>query len=271
MIKPFFSLLFFFTFFHPLQAQELFLAPTNFFALERSTVQFILLNENHHDSNQSIARNRIVKDQVIGPDFKLELTTRNYNDIDSLTTVLSFETGKKGTYLIGLSVLGRIISSNQQTFDQYLADYGNEALVKKRQEEGTNTKEVTELHQKHVKSLFQVGTQKSDHYNQKLGYPLEFIPLTNPYSLAVGQEMAIRLELKNGMVLKDQPVFSKFRKVGAEAVESTQILVTDQEGVIRFPISASGDWYIASIYFKEHPSNKLDYESIWTSLTFSIR
>ena len=53
-----------------------------------------------------------------------------------------------------------------------------------------------EKYSKHVKAILQVESKRTNDYATVLGYPIEFIPLSNPYELSVGDNLSVKLLYK---------------------------------------------------------------------------
>ncbi|MDX1408486.1 MAG: DUF4198 domain-containing protein, partial [Saprospiraceae bacterium] len=130
---------------------------------------------------------------------------------------------------------------------------------------------------KHVKAVLQVGDQKSDHYQTALGYPIEFVPLTNPYDLKTGQLIRVQL-LRDGAPLPDQLVYvghagqGHSHQGGSEHSHGGEKqLRTDRNGMILPQITEAGHWYLRTIHMVEVDGDDLDYESNWATLTFEVK
>jgi uncharacterized GH25 family protein len=147
-------------------------------------------------------------------------------------------------------------------------------VLASRKEKGDLEKDARELYSKHVKAVFQVGQQRSEGFKAKLGYPIEILPLQNPYQLGKGATLEV-LILKDDKPAANQLVYANYAgyhrhddKGGhVEAVKTR----TDQNGIAKIKLAQSGHWYIRLIHMV--PSNKegVDYESNWATLTFEIK
>jgi uncharacterized GH25 family protein len=127
-----------------------------------------------------------------------------------------------------------------------------------------------EKYSKHVKAILQVGKDQTDHYSTPLDYPIEFIPLKNPYQLAVGEEISFRL-LYLGKPLGNQTVHVSSRSPTKEKGNEEKALRTNDKGEVTFTITNAGQWYIATIHMMESDEEAFDYESNWATLTFEVK
>jgi uncharacterized GH25 family protein len=147
-------------------------------------------------------------------------------------------------------------------------------VLASRKEKGAMDKDARELYSKHVKAVFQVGQQRSESFKTKLGYPIEIIPLQNPYQLGKGATLEV-LVLKDSKPAANQLVYASYAGYHqhddngghVEAIKTR----TDQHGVAKIKISATGHWYIRLIHMVPSDKDGVDYESNWATLTFEIR
>ena len=122
--------------------------------------------------------------------------------------------------------------------------------------------------------MVQAGKGRTDDYATVLGYPVEIVPDTNPYSLRFGQDFGFR-------VLSDsKPVANQLVRVSYEGFhdhdESGEhitfyALRTDAEGRAKFLLSNKAIWFISLIHMNKVSDPEVDYESNWATLTFTVK
>ena len=127
---------------------------------------------------------------------------------------------------------------------------------------------VNERYSKHVKAIFQVGDKRPDTFKTPLGYPGEVVPVTNPYSLKVGDTFEF-VCLKDGKLIANQFVMTGFDD-GTKFTAGENVRA-DSNGVARVKLTTAGKWYVKFIYMTRMDQPKLDYESKWASLSFAVR
>jgi len=120
-------------------------------------------------------------------------------------TILSFQTGDPGTYVAGVSTRSREIALEAKSFNDYLEHEGGHDMLNLRKRENKLTENAVERYSKHVKAIFQVGEERTTEWRTPLGYPIEFVPQSNPYDLHAGEELSVQL-LKDGQALANQIV-----------------------------------------------------------------
>ena len=265
------------------RAHTVFLKLESFFLEPHSTNVVALLNGDFNNSENTITRDRILDVRVVGPDGVVQPPASAWRDTamfhwhaDSVdTALLTFETGSAGTYTIGVSTADRVFTLTAQEFNDYLVHDGVVDVIAEREAAGTTNDEATERYSKHVKAIVQVGEARSGEWDEELGYPVEFIPLRNPYDLDVGDELEVRF-LRAGEPVANQVVYANHEfnhehdDAGGhvDAVETR----TDGNGVATIPLMAGGRWFVRAIHMVETTSEPdVDYESNWATLTFQIR
>lgn len=173
-------------------------------------------------------------------------------------------------YVLGVSTLPRVLRLEGKDFNAYLASDGVPDVLAARKRDGELTKAARERYHKHVKTLVQVGDDRSEHYATALGYPAELVPLENPYGLKRGATLQLRA-LVDGQPVANQYVVTGGRtKTGGRLTSAG--LRSDAEGVVRVPLRTAGQWYVKFIHMVKVPGDTAaDYESKWASLTFEVR
>ncbi|MCI4669170.1 MAG: DUF4198 domain-containing protein [Bacteroidia bacterium] len=250
-------------------SHELFIKADSYFLKENSPAELYLFNGTFDKSENVITRDRIINPKIIGPDYNFEPTLNDYYDKDEVT-FLKFKTKGAGTYLAGISTKIRAIKLSGEDFTSYLEHEGLEEVIEARKVKGISNQSANEKYSKHVKAIFQVDEEKTDHFSTPLDYPIEFIPLQNPYSLSVGDSISFKL-LYMGKPLAQQTVHVSSRKK-AKAKDNKEIaLKTNEQGEVGFPLRNKGNWYIATIHMSESSEEEIDYESNWATLTFEVR
>ena len=173
-------------------SHELFLKADNYFLDENSAAEIYLYNGTFDKSENAITRDRIIQPVILGPEYRFVPTTGDFYDKDHIT-YLKFKSGKTGTYVAGISTLPRAIELNGEEFTDYLEHEGLAGIIAERENKGISDQGAREKYSKHVKAILQVGDTRTDSYATQLGYPIEFIPLVNPFALKVGDEASFQL------------------------------------------------------------------------------
>ena len=249
-------------------SHELFLKTDSYFLGEGEAVDLYLFNGTFDKSENVITSDRIVNAKIIGPDFEFNPKDSDYYEEEKVTH-LKFTTGNAGSYVAGISTVGRNIELTASEFKEYLEHEGLDRVVKEREGKGISGKAVVEKYSKHVKALLQVSNETSDEYMSELGYPIEFIPLQNPYELDSGDNIEFQL------IYKGEPLANTVVHFGykSDSEKETKInaSITDENGEFSFELQQPGQWFVATIHMEESTEEGLDYESNWATLTFAFR
>jgi hypothetical protein len=230
-------------------------------------VQIPIINGTFQLSENSITADRVSDVSLVYHGRRHELGLETWN-AEGDTTFLGIRTGEPGTYVVGVSTLTRDLGLSAADFNEYLAHDGIPDVLEQRERDGELEKDVWERYSKHVKAVFQVGEETSSGLDVVLGYPAELVPLTNPYGMSIGGEMAVRA------VVDGEPVSGQLVLAGGEGADGPfqeASARTDADGVVRFRLDAPGRWYVKFINMQKTDAEGMDYESKWATLSFEIR
>ena len=267
-----------------LSSHDMYLKLNNYFldTFTKSTVE--LFNGTFDKSENVIDRDRMIDVSILQNRERLQPSEDSWYEKDSIT-YLDFETQAAGTYVIGLSTRARTIQMDAEAFNDYLKHDGVLDLLEKREADGTLNTGAVELYSKHVKTIVQVGEALSDDWMTALNYPIEFIPLENPYDIHVGHKLPVQL------FANQEPLASQLVYLGYKAPSTThthdgsththdsdeshehndlQQFRTNKNGVIDLPIDREGVWYLRTIHLVELADSEHTHESNWATLTFAV-
>jgi uncharacterized GH25 family protein len=189
---------------------DMYLKTDTYFFSPNTEASIQLLNGTFEKSDNIITRDRMLDVSLVGLGERIAVDTAKWSDVGQ-TTLLSFKTGAPGTWVAGVSTAPRTIEMSATDFNEYLQHDGVLDMLEWRTQNNALDQDAVEKYSKHVKAIFQVGEQLSDDWKTVLGYPIEFIPLVNPYDIHQGHEMEVQL-LVDGQPLANQLVY-----VGSEA------------------------------------------------------
>ena len=256
-------------------AHDLFLKFDSWFLLPESDSTVDLFNGTFDRSDNVITRDRMLDVSIVDSTGQREHPTADqWRDVDQRTR-LAFRTGASGTYVLGVSTKTRMIEMSASDFERYLEHDGVLDILAARRAAPSTDQPVRERYSKHVKALAQVGTTTAGSPTTALGYPIEIVPLANPYELQIGDSLPVRI-VADGMPLADQLVYASHgahhvHDENGNHVESFSGR-TDASGQVTIPLDAAGPWYIRLIHMTPEPDETgVDYESKWATLTFEMR
>ncbi|MEN8815287.1 MAG: DUF4198 domain-containing protein [Nonlabens sp.] len=272
-------------------SHDMFLKLDSYFLLPNSDATIQLFNGTFEESENTIDRNRMLDVSLISNGTRTVVDSSQWMEKD-LITYLNFKTGNEGTYVAGVSTAARNIEMKADRFNNYLEHDGVVDMLNYRKENNEVDEDAVEKYSKHVKTIFQVGDKTSDDWKTVLNYPIEFVPLENPYELHKGHHFKARL-LLNGNPLKDQLVSVGNKNAITSSTEehshgdgekhshsmedkeehthdALMELRTDKNGDVDFEITSSGVWFLKTIHMEKSIEDGLTHESNWATLTFEI-
>lgn len=250
-------------------SHELFLKTDSHFLKPNTTAQLYLFNGTFDTSENEITTDRIVKAKIIGPEYLFEPSDSAYAYKDSIT-YLTMTTGDTGTYVAGISTLPKILEMDGKAFGEYLEHEGLENTILERKQMKITDNTAKERYSKHVKALLQVGDVTSLDFMKPLGYPVEFVPMNNPFEIKLGEAVGFKL-LRNGKPLANHIVHYSTSVPGVDAHDNESSTKTNENGLVAITPTAKGKWYIATIHMEKKTNDEVDYESNWATLTFEIK
>lgn len=249
-------------------AHDMFLKPTRYFAPENAEVRVRVLNGTFTKSENSIARNRLADASVITPRGRTQLDTTEWSATGD-TSTFHIHTRTAGTYVIGAATKPNEIDQTADDFNLYLKDEGVPDALEARQKAGELQKAVRERYSKYVKALVQVGEERTDLFRTPLGYPVEIVPVQNPYALARGATLQVRI-LADGKPMANQ--FVQYGGIGTDNASFEQKNTrSNAQGIVDVPLAASGSYYVKFIHMAKVGRGGVDYESKWATITFQVR
>ena len=252
----------------------MFLKLTSFYLAPDQKFTVLLYNGTFDKSENVITRDRVLDFSVVGPmEQRAQQDASQWRD-SGTTTLLDIKTGEPGTYVVGVSTKARTIELTARDFNDYLLDDGVLDMLADRKREGTLDEDAVELYAKHVKAVIQVGDRRTDAFKVKLGYPIEIVPMQNPYLLSAGDTLDVQV-LFRGKPLADELVYAGYAGLHghsdsgehADAVNAR----TDRNGIARIPLEQAGHWFVRLIHMEKAGADGIDYRSNWATLTFEIK
>jgi uncharacterized GH25 family protein len=274
MKKALITTIFLFVAVSALFAHDMFLKLDTFFLTPDTEASVALLNGTFAGSENVITRDRMLDVSIVGPIAeRIHPDEAQWRD-EGNAAVLDFTTGEAGTYAIGVSTADNMIELTAEEFNDYLLHDGVLDILELRKREDDLDEPARERYAKHVKAIVQVGDERTVGYDARLGYPVELVPLQNPYDLRPSDTLQV-LFLKDGEPMAGQIVYASYEGFEArayqrnqrEAVETT----TDLNGVARIRLDEPGLWYVRLIHMVPVDETGVDYDSDWATLSFEIR
>lgn len=188
-------------------SHDLYIKMETYFLKPNQEAKLSLYNGTFEKSEGLITRDRMLDASVTTQGKRVALNPAQWKDQDSTITHLTFNTGKAGTYVVGVSTKARNIALSAEKFNSYLEHDGVVDMLEQRSKENSLDQDAVERYEKHIKAIYQVGDLKTDDWKAVLGYPIEFVPQANPYEKYSGEAIEVQLLLE-GKPLSNQLVYA---------------------------------------------------------------
>ena len=271
-------------------AHTLFLKPDSFFLTAGQDVKMPLINGTFETSENRVPPNRMSDATIVAPDGTDTDIDDSQWSFSGNVTNLSARFEQDGNYVIGIGTRPMMARVAPENFNFYLRYEGLKDHTTEREALSETDIGAAERYQKFSKAILQVGEAQSDNFDVEFGYPVEIVPLQNPYTLKPGDTFRARI-LKDGTPLANEYVYATHERHYEQSDEGIfDELVgvqSDENGEIEFVLEEPGRWYIRFIHLtrmgdKEHwysgilvslgaEERRIPYESFWATLTFEVR
>jgi len=175
----------------------------------------------------------------------------------------------EGTVILAYQGRHTFIELPAEKFESYLVNEGLSRVIAERVRRNESLAPGRESYARYAKSLVTVrglAEGSSEGFDQEVGFPIEFIPETDPRAWRSGDVLSVRL-LYEGHPLADQQI----KLIHLVDRDLSQVFRTDADGRASLRPPQAGPWLIASVFMRR-ASDELegDWESFWASLTFEL-
>ncbi len=250
----------------PVMAHDMFLKPESFFPAP-GAVALPLLNGTFGRSENAIARDRVREVTVGGPAGLTKPADFGWEAAEPATR-LGVTLQPAGTWVVGVSLQPRELRLEGKDFTAYLREEGLGEILALRRERKQTEEPARERYSKHVKAVLVAGEGAGAAWRERLGYPVEIVPASDPSGWRAGQTIEVLCFVegrpKPGLVV----MFGGETPRGRAQKLS---LVADAEGRVRAKLPATGSFYFKFIEMKPVAAADVDYESLWATLSFGVR
>lgn len=249
-------------------SHDYWLETDNFFLKlnEPSQVRLLVGDALKKDEEKPYQASKTVSFDMLSTDGKFDMRTLVE---DETTPLLKFSSDHAGTFLLSLERNWSYTKLDAEKFEAYLREHGMEYILDERKRLGESNKEGNERYSRFIKTLIQVGDNRTGSAKTRVGSKLEIVPLENPYSKKSGENFKLQIYF-GGIPLAEKAVFADNRD-GEEY--STKKLTTDKDGKITVKLDRKGLWLIRLVYMQRCTKNcnEADWESFWGALSFGVR
>lgn len=181
-----------------------------------------------------------------------------------------------GQKIVAVTTMPRSVRESADGFRNYLVVEGAPEALERYQREGKlPTDSITRRYAKYAKTMVEVGRDGPRAFQQVVGHPLEFVPLSDPAALSAGDTLRIRL-LYQGQPLAGIKVHASGVPADAGLTQAAADLAhevtvqTDAQGIVRIPIGRDGLWNARTLHIVPAPAGSgADWDTHWVSFVFN--
>lgn len=173
----------------------------------------------------------------------------------------------EGLMVIGLqSTLDRHPWSDWEAFKEFVGSKSLSGVVGEQESRGVPPDGFFEVYRRCLKALIGIGNATGN--DRALGFDLEFVAVTNPYSADFTGVMEFLL-LENGDPLPNAPVTIFASHATGTVVEIS--VLTDEHGTVRFSTEAETRYLLDAVTMRVAPAETAaSWYSLWAAMTFEV-
>jgi len=171
-----------------------------------------------------------------------------------------------GLLIVGYQSKPSPVDLQADKFNAYLKDEGLDAVAAARMKRNETASPAHEIFSRCAKTILRSATPSDADGDHALGFTLELVAERNPYSLARGQDLPVRLTYQ-GRPLAGALVVAINRLRPSEKLSAR----SDADGRVRFRLNNDGMWLIKAVHMIPAPAaSHAEWASYWASLTFQL-
>jgi Domain of unknown function (DUF4198) len=250
-------------FLQALSGHDLYLLPTSFHVKSGETLRVAMHNGDSFPDSEVAPHPERMKDALLMGDQGMSFV--QYVRTAGKETIGDVVVPGEGSLLLSVRSAPNLIELAPDKFLAYLKEEGLGEVIAWRAKHGEANKPGRERYSKYAKSLLQSG-HSDDFYQHELGFPLEIVPLVDPYAVHAGGSLPVRVLFrgKPAVGLQLETAWSGDRKSKTAIAGKT-----DDSGMIAVPIINAGKWRLHALVMERcSEPQAADWESYWASITF---
>jgi hypothetical protein len=207
---------------------------------------------------------KVVSLRDYGPDRVTDLQAGIRPETATDTGGATIRLAGAGTHVIGFESALAENDIPAAEFNAYAAHEGLTPAIEARKAAGTENTRGRETYSRRAKALVQVGPEATDNATRAIGLTLEITPEANPYALAPGQPLVLRVDW-HGKPLPGASVV--LEPLDGKSAHGTPV-ITDAQGRARFPAPGTGRWRANVVWTQPISHPRAEFDTVFSSLTF---
>ena len=172
----------------------------------------------------------------------------------------------EGSHLLSMQTKNALNEWEAEKFNSFLKENGLDEILESRTKTNTLASPTKEYYSGYTKLLIQVGEKKDDTHKKVNGFPLEILPLENPYALKIGNPVHFKI------LFDGKPVFGVRVKVWNRFDNRTTIqnIYTEKDGTLETRVSSPGPWMVSVVRMVPSKQPGAEWQSYRGSLVYGI-
>ena len=264
------------TVFSAATAHDFWLIPDFFGFPDGSTVHVNARSGTGFPMGSAMQPTRVAEARIIGANSDVKISEMA---IEGTALRLHQKPAAPGQYLVAaiLTPPPRINRVPPAGLIRFLRAEGGAAEASRLERDNTFMSKDTVLYasRSSAATVLQLGTGGPRAFSKTAGYPLEFVPLSDPATLRVGDTLHVRI-LGNGKAAANvgmDAVPAADTSGGAESREHQAIsLSADASGVVHLPLTKVGPWMLRSAFVSAKPGGAAnEFDVARATYTLSVR
>lgn len=245
-------------------AHEFWLQPARFQAAPRAPSPAVLMvGIGAERERWGVGPSKVVRLQVRGPGGVRDARAALRAPGGPADAVLSYPT--PGLHVVAFESRPALSVLPAGRFDDYLRDEGLSAAIAARA--GQGARPGREVYSRRAKALVQVGAPTAGDdaaATAPAGLTLEIVPEKNPYRLAAGEALPVRV------MYQGRPIAGAMVKLFCLDLDHHALThrITDAAGRASFNLPPRGDWMLSVVWSRPIVSAQADFETVFSSLAF---
>lgn len=254
----------FFLFLFPVFAHEFWLEPQQYIFSrgEEINIRFRVgehfSGDNWKGNREKVNDLRLYYGDVVDSSLSSSIT-------DEKGDSLQFSLFEEATVMVCFNSINNYIELDSAKFTEYLNEDGLTNALEYRKEHHETDSMGREFYQRSVKTILQVGANKTDVYKKQTSLPIDIIPLSHPYTITGKQMMKVKV-LFNNVPLANHKIVV-WHKLPGGVTDSSY--TSNTNGEINFAVEPNGEWMVSGVTMvRLNNDAKAQWQSYWGSCTW---
>ena len=246
----------------PLSAHDFWLAASPWVPALRVTIT-ANVGDRFPNGTDHTMPNHVELWRVLGPNGELSLGREFRRDGNALAADVALPA--PGAYLATMTIGSSLTVMKGPLFNSYLQEEGLDWVIAARRNAGVSENNAKERFARYAKVAIRNGNGSGAHLTRPVGFPAEFVPMTDPTLVFAGQLLTVQL-LGGGKPVSGATVTARAESGGHPIMGRT-----DASGHVTLPIDRDGAWLVRTVHMvsgAEAGVPDVDWDSSWVTFAF---